>query len=76
MTTEAERVARAACIGWAADPPCPRHGIMHGCKLGAGHQAGRGGCHTCDCGATIRTRDLPIERNYSVKARTYAPVGT
>lgn len=37
---------RPACIGWAADPPCPEHGIMHGCRHAYGHNRH----HECLCG--------------------------
>lgn len=58
-----------ACIGWEADAPCPVYGQWHGCKFEDGHNVGGG--HVCACGATTRTRDLPIERAFT-RVRTRA----
>jgi len=52
------------CIGWLADPPCPVHGITHGCRWPEGHT---GGHHECICGATCRRQverhSPPVNRN-------------
>lgn len=53
-----------ACIGWLADPPCPRYGITHGCRHPEHHPGTR---HECLCGATARRQverhSPPVNRN-------------